>query len=108
MDCFNEWLRDPRGIENISKWARNYFTVYFHFFKKTPEAVKFYKRIKRYISESNLFLINTMEELVGFFESDQYRTDLCLLENRKEEIKVKHDFYKYRIINTMADFLETA
>jgi hypothetical protein len=49
-----------------------------------------------------------MEELVGFFESDQYRTDLCLLENRKEEIKVKHDFYKYRIINTMADFLETA
>ena len=107
MDCFNEWLRDPRGIENISKWARNYFKVYFHFFKKTPEAVKFYKRIKRYISESNLFLINTMEELVGFFESDQYRTDLLLLENRKEEIKVKHDFYKYRIINTMADFLET-
>lgn len=107
MDCFNEWLRDPHGIVNISKWTRNYFSVYNHYFKPTPESKKFHKRINKYISGSNLFLIDTMKELAGFFESNQYRINISLLENRRGEIKVKHDFYKYRIINTMADFLET-
>ena len=65
------------------------------------------KRIIKYISKSNLFLIDTMKELAGFFESNHYRINISLLENRRGEIKVKHDFYKYRIINTMADFLET-
>jgi hypothetical protein len=48
-----------------------------------------------------------MKELAGFFESNHYRINISLLENRKEKIKAKHDFYKYRLINTMADFLET-
>ena len=107
MDCFNEWLRDPHGIENISKWSRNYFSVYNQYFNTTPESKKFHKRINKYISESNLFLIDTMKELAGFFESNHYRISINLLENRREEIKTKHDFYKYRLINTMADFLET-
>jgi len=107
MDCFNEWLRDPHGIENISKWSRNYFSVYNHYFNTTPESKKFHKRINKYISESNLFLIDTMKELAGFFESNHNRISINLLENRREEIKTKHDFYKYRLINTMADFFET-
>lgn len=107
MSCFNEWLRDPHGIENISKWSRNYFSVYNYYFKSTPEDSKFRKKIKKYISESNLFLIDTMKELALIFESNRYRINHSLLENRRVEIKVKHDFYKYRLINTMADFLET-
>ena len=31
-DCFREWLRAPDGFVNISKWARNYFSVYFKYF----------------------------------------------------------------------------
>jgi radical SAM superfamily enzyme YgiQ (UPF0313 family) len=106
MNCFNEWLRDPHGIENISKWARNYFSVYNHYYNTTPESKKSHKRINKYISESNLFLIDTMKELAKIFESNQYKKNISLLGNRRQEIKVKHDFYKYRLINTMADFLE--
>ncbi len=106
MDCFDEWLRDPQGILNISKWARNYFSVYFHYFGTTPEINKFNKRIIKYISESNFYLINTMQQLAGFFETNQHMIYPGLLDQSREEIKAKHDFYKYRIINTMGDFLE--
>jgi radical SAM superfamily enzyme YgiQ (UPF0313 family) len=106
MNCFNEWLRDPHGIENISKWSRNYFSVYNFYYNSTPESKKYHKRINKYISESNLFLIDTMKELANFFESNEYKKNISLLGNRRQEIKVKHDYYKYRVINTMADFLE--
>ena len=106
MNCFNEWLRDPHGIENIAKWSRNYFSVYNHYYNTTPESKKSSKKINKYISESNLFLIGTMKELAEIFESNQYKKNKNLLGNRRQEIKAKHDFYKYRIINTMADFLE--
>ena len=31
-DCFTEWLRYAEGVENISKWARNYLSVYKHYY----------------------------------------------------------------------------
>ena len=35
---FMEWLSDPDGLVNISKWARNYLSVFSHFYEMTPEV----------------------------------------------------------------------
>jgi hypothetical protein len=105
MDCFTEWLRYPEGVENISKWARNYILVYLHFFDGIPEGIKFCQRIRRIISESNLFLLDNMKELSEIFNSYPFQEDIHLLESYKERIKTKHHYYKNEIINTMAKLL---
>jgi len=104
-DCFTEWLRYPMGVENISKWARNYFSVYMHYYNDRPEGIKFYRKIRRIFSESNLFLLDNMKELSDIFNVDPYKEDKHLLESFVEKIKSKHDYYKNEIINTMAKLL---
>ena len=36
-ECFNDWIDNPEGFENISKWARNYFSVWLHSDSTQPE-----------------------------------------------------------------------
>jgi hypothetical protein len=104
-DCFTEWLRYPEGVENISKWARNYIAVYTHYFDHLHEGTKFPLKIRTIIAESNLFLLDNMKELSDVFNVYPYIEDKHLLESYKETIKSKHKYYKNEIINTMAKFL---
>jgi len=104
-DCFKEWMRNPKGVENISKWARNYFSVYAHFFDDRPEGIQYYRKIRRIISESNLFLLDSLKELSVIFESYQDKKEIHLLKTYSSRIKSKHDYYKNEIINTMAKLL---
>ena len=107
-DCFSEWLRSPEGVENISKWARNYLSVYMNYFDQQPLGIKYSRKIRRIITESNLFLLDTMKELSDIFKSDTSPDEILLLESYKAEIKSNSRFYKNEIMNTMAKLLSFA
>ncbi len=101
--CFSHWQRSPEGVENVSKWARNYCSVYMRYFHDYPAGKIFCKEITNVISESNLFLLSNMKELAVIFESDSY--DNKLLQSYRERIELKHEFLRNKIINTMAELV---
>jgi radical SAM superfamily enzyme YgiQ (UPF0313 family) len=103
---FNEWLRHPDGLVNISKWARNYFAVYSRFFDPEPQITLLHNKVRKIISESNLFFLDTMKELSGFFESGRYKkSGENILESYKESIGLKHEDYKGQINYAMTELL---
>ena len=102
MNSFSEWQRSPDGVENISKWARNYCSVYMHYYNDNAAGNKYCKKITNVISESNLFLLECMRQLADIFESDSDKTNEQLLSDFKRKIQSKHNYYKKEIINTMA------
>jgi anaerobic magnesium-protoporphyrin IX monomethyl ester cyclase len=105
-DCFLEWLRDSNGVVNISKWARNYIEVFSHFSEMIPEIVLVSKDVKNTISESNLFLLDTMKELAPLFKSGKYNNGLYDdLKSYRRIIKSKHEYYKRQINNSMVGLL---
>jgi anaerobic magnesium-protoporphyrin IX monomethyl ester cyclase len=99
-ECFLDWQRSPEGLENISKWARNYCLVYMHYFNYNMIGELFCRKITDLIRESNLFLLSTMKELAAIFEAGSCN-DL-LLDKYKKEINSKHALYKNEMIITMA------
>jgi radical SAM superfamily enzyme YgiQ (UPF0313 family) len=101
MDCFDEWMRDPYGVENVSKWARNYFSVYLHYFGNSNDVKKLNHKFIKIISESNLFLLDTMKELSVIFQSGKYLKDDNHLESYRKRINSKHESFKDRIYNNM-------
>ena len=54
-------MEDPDGVENISKWARNYFSVYFRFYDADPEVEMYHCKLISIISESNIFMLDIIE-----------------------------------------------
>ena len=101
-DCFSEWLRDPDGIVNVTKWCRNYISDCTHFFEIIPEINGLSAELKGITAESNIFLLNTMKELAGIFESGKYnKLDYNDLKHFKRNIKRKHKFYTDQIRNVI-------
>lgn len=98
--CFIKWLSDPNGLVNISKWIRNYFQVYQHFFESTQEVSLLHNEVRCTISESNLFLLNTMKELIKLFDTGNNNSPPKeVLDTYRESINIKHDNYK-KLINS--------
>jgi anaerobic magnesium-protoporphyrin IX monomethyl ester cyclase len=109
FDSFYDWIREPEGVENLAKWARNYLSLYFHYYVITPAAMKIYQRVRKIISDSNLFLLNTLKELVTYFETTQDpegNTDFP--EGYREKIKSKQQYFRNRLLNTMAELVSLA
>lgn len=104
-DCLSEWLRDKEGVENISKWARNYLAVYMHYFDDPAGESRYSRKIRSIISRSNLFLIDTMKKLSDIFNNEQVNDDVNLLRVYKNKIRKQHLHYKNELIQTMADLL---
>jgi hypothetical protein len=106
MDCFGEWLRDRAGVENISKWARNYMEVYLHFFDHQTDILKLFSKVRSTIAKSNNYILDTMKTLALLFESNEYKSNQDLLDNYRKTIGSKHDLYKNQIINYMGRILD--
>ncbi len=66
-DSFMEWVTDSKGLANTAKWARNYFSVFSHFYKMTPEVLALSAEVKQSVARSNTFILDTMMELVSYF-----------------------------------------
>jgi len=108
-DCFHEWLEDRDGVENISKWARNYFSVYFHFYDTEPVAEVYHCKLTSIISEANIFMVDILKELALIFESELYqkiKSQIHQIYIRK--ISSMHSYYKAEIYHTMACFMSFA
>jgi anaerobic magnesium-protoporphyrin IX monomethyl ester cyclase len=102
FSSFYEWIRGVEGVENLSKWTRNYFSVYFHYFDVTPEGRKIYREVKKVISESNMFLLETMKNLATIYETKQYIDNKTQVpEGYRQKIKSKHQYFRNKIIITM-------
>ena len=93
-DSFMEWLNDPEGLGNILKWARNYFSVFSHFYKMTPEVQSLSAQNLKCIAQSNIFLLDTLKELSDIFEKGRYKKKSGELTAYKNNIKEEHDKYK--------------
>ncbi len=48
---FFEWLRDPDGLVNISRWARNYVSVFSYYYQITHDFSIISENIKNIISQ---------------------------------------------------------
>ena len=105
-ECFNDWRDKPDGVENISKWARNYFSVYSHFFDIQPEVTALENNFRRLVSESNTFMLDTMSELALIFETNQLNMyGITFHEIYRGRIKAQHSIYRAEIITTMTELM---
>lgn len=97
-ESFMEWINDPNGLSNIIKWGRNYFSVFSHFYSMTPEVQLLSSEFQISVAQSNIFILNTMEELSWIFETGKYENlKFNDLTSYRENIKIKHDQYKEKI-----------
>jgi hypothetical protein len=104
--CFNEWLRDPEGMINISKWDRNYLSMFSHFFELTPEVQLIKVEVKKIISDDNLFLLDIMKELSILFETGKFNNgNYDDLKRYRENINLKHNHFKKQINGYMTKLL---
>jgi len=105
-DCLMTWLRDNKGLLNISKWARNYISVFSFYFGKNEEIKELSENFIKIISESNLYLINTLKELSALFESGRYSTEKPdALNNFRIEISQKEEYYKRLVNNCIIELM---
>ena len=103
-DCLMEWFRDSDGLLNILRCTKNYFSVYSNYFEITQEVTAISGDIRKIISNSNLFLLDTLKELAILFESGKYNSlKYNDLNSYKKNIKAKHKHYKGKINNSLND-----
>ena len=108
-DMLSSWLGDSDGLSNISKWARNYLSVFSHYFQKSPEIQIISNDIKAATSQSNLYLLDTLKSLAAIFESGRFnRGNLDELTGYRGEINLMHNHYSELVNNSMSDLLKIA
>ena len=101
-DCLMEWLRSPDGFVNISRWTRNYISVFSFYNEISPELLTIKSDIKKVVSESNLFLLDSMKKLITIFVSGKYDpVKYSDLTEYKENIIKYHAQYKKKILNSL-------
>jgi radical SAM superfamily enzyme YgiQ (UPF0313 family) len=102
MDSLAEWLSDGNGLTNVAKWARNYISVFSHFYRMTPDLRTISAEIKKEVAQSNLFLLDILKELAAVFESGKYDpVKYRDLTGYGENIRKNHDKFKKQIISSV-------
>ena len=108
-ECFAEWLNDARGVVNILRWARIYYSVYSRYYGFSPKASSLNRKVRKVIKESNKFILNTMKELAGLFESAKnYRGINRILKDYRKSIISHHQGYVEQINCTISEYIELA
>jgi len=72
MEGFDSWINLNNGYSNAAKWAANFLSVYAFFNRKHAGIQKLEQDLRTNVSTANSFLISTMKELSGVFQSGQY------------------------------------
>lgn len=107
FECFSEWLNDPGGIVNLSRWARIYYSVYSRYYGLSPEISLINNRIRKAITESNKFILSTMKELASLFKiSENGRAMKSTLEDVRRNISSHHEDYVEQIKRTVTDIIK--
>jgi len=107
--CFMEWLKDPNGLLDMIKWARNYLAVFSRYYQITPEVISVSENVTRVTSESNLFFLDTMNDLALIFrERKNNRENYRNLGSYKSNIKARHDYFNEQIKNCISRLVNIA
>ncbi len=97
---FLDWMRNPNGLLNISRWARNFILVNSFFFGENHEIITLSRNVHKLISDSNTFLLGTMKKLATLFESEKnLQKQSPILATYARNIEVFHDQYKGQMIS---------
>lgn len=98
-DYFEDWIGKHDGLLNIARWARYYLSVYHKYYPITSGFRDMEKDIKECISQSNMFLINTIKTLSNIFSSQRHKvTPYDKLKIIKKNVVAKHSQYKSKLI----------
>jgi len=104
MNIFLEWLRSSDGLSNISKWARNYLSVFSHFYEVTNEMRSISAEIRKLTSTSNIFILDTLEELAHIFETGKYDdTQSGELKVYRENVRENHNQFKKQMVTLIKE-----
>ena len=88
---FNTWFFDPKGLNNASKWAFNYLSVFNYYQGSLAEIERLSDNLRIQITEANRFVIETMQQLSALFESGNYALeDGNVLNEYRNSIEEKH------------------
>jgi anaerobic magnesium-protoporphyrin IX monomethyl ester cyclase len=104
-DIFRLWLYSADGLMNMSKWARNNILVCQRFICSGKESDYIANNIMTIISRSNLYLLNTIQDLIPIFESER---DIKLekeLVKIKRSVHLKHNRLKTEIKRSVKELL---
>jgi radical SAM superfamily enzyme YgiQ (UPF0313 family) len=106
---FLEWLKMPEGFVNLTRWARNFFSVYPRFFRASPDFILLNSTLKMIIASGNLFLLETMTDLAQIFNDPQHiKAKGDLKEVYRELVSGRHKKLVNQINNTMEGLLRMA
>jgi anaerobic magnesium-protoporphyrin IX monomethyl ester cyclase len=91
-EYFNTWFHDPRGLNNTSKWAANYLSVFKFYFGSLSEIERLSDNLRTQVAEANRFIIDTMKQLSALFESGNYTLENdSVLNEYRSSIEKKHN-----------------
>jgi anaerobic magnesium-protoporphyrin IX monomethyl ester cyclase len=107
--CFAEWLRDPNGLLNLARWARNYISVFSYFYNKTYKIKEMVTFTRQIIAESNKFVLETMKFLANRFEAGEVDEQNLIVELKsfRNYVSQKHEYYKEQIKNCLSQLMCT-
>jgi anaerobic magnesium-protoporphyrin IX monomethyl ester cyclase len=104
--CFDDWLMSRDGLLNITKWARNYLSVFSRYYEYSEDLKLLNYRLTCIMAESNIFLLNILEDLANIFETGNYDSiEVNDLNNYRRKIKSKHSEYNKRVKNIISNLL---
>jgi len=104
MSCLHDCLTGNNGFVNVAQCAINNLEVHSHFFETTSASKKFNKTIHAIISDFNMFIICTLQDLAGVFKSGQYRSETGMLQFYRMIIKTNHEYYRNLVLTKMIEF----
>jgi anaerobic magnesium-protoporphyrin IX monomethyl ester cyclase len=108
-NCFRNWLNNSDGLANVSKWARNYISFFRFYYEVTPEVDSVSLNIKKTISESNRFLMKTLNDLIPLFESGKFNNgNYEELYIYRKNINFNHNLYKKQIYSSIKELIKLA
>jgi anaerobic magnesium-protoporphyrin IX monomethyl ester cyclase len=106
---FMEWISDPDGLVNVTKWARIYLAVFSHFYKMTPPIHYIKAEVRKEVAESNRYLLEIMTDLSHIFEKGDYN---ILKDNElnsySKNIKVSHRSYRDKVVKQVNELCRIA
>jgi hypothetical protein len=106
-ECFNDWIDNPVGYENVSKWARNYFSVWLHSDSSQPEITALLKEFRSIISEANIFMLDTIRAIALIFESRQHKNGMIPMhESFRRIVNGNHRYYRTRINCAVSELIQ--
>jgi radical SAM superfamily enzyme YgiQ (UPF0313 family) len=94
FDVFEDWLLDPKGFLNISKWVRNYISVFSFYNSYSRRIDVISENLINLNAEANHFFLQSMSELLTVFKSSNYNgTGNKLLKPYRDSIRARHDAF---------------